>query len=624
MSLPTISPAPLAVSYLRVSTKDQASRGGLAEGLSLPAQRSAIKAKADAVGAVIVAEFADAGESGRSTDRPQLQEMLRYLREHHIDIVLVHKIDRLARSRADDVTINLAIRQAGARLVSVTENVDETPQGQLVHGIFSAVADFYSQNLAQEVVKGLEQKVRGGGTPSRAPVGYLNVRNIVNGVEARQVAVDPDRADHIRWAFETYANDPDITLTRMTDLLADRGLTIRATAKQPERQLQRSHVHRLLTNRYYLGYTTFRGVEYPGSHEALVDAETFQRVQDRLNANRGGGNRERKHLHYLSGSLHCGNCGSRLVYSVNTGAQGVAYEYYMCLGRQTKTTNCTVPVLPVDKVEDAVERAWETEHAAWKTSALPAIRERLVEHLRSIRDASTRNTTALQRRIDKVQRDRYKWAENAMEGIVPADIAREKQAALARQLANLESELKALEAAGVDTETTLERVIDLISDPAHAYSGLEPGLRRTYNQAWFTKIYIDAVPDGPETPMQAVPERSDLADALEASRLVIAAELENETAGPEGPAVLCLPSIPRVRSLNKQPLVEHRRFELLTSSMRTKRATNCANAPGRSLYHWLSDPPRDGTCPDSGRCPHCPGSRHPRLRHAPRSRRPPD
>src|SRR5689334_14626313 len=134
MSLPAYDLAPIAVSYLRVSTKDQASRGGLAEGLSIPAQRSAVRAKADAIGATIVREFVDAGESGRSADRPSLQEMLQYLRDNQVDVVIVHKIDRLARSRADDVTINLAIRRAGAKLVSVSENVDETPQGQLVHG----------------------------------------------------------------------------------------------------------------------------------------------------------------------------------------------------------------------------------------------------------------------------------------------------------------------------------------------------------------------------------------------------------------------------------------------------------------------------------------------------------
>jgi DNA invertase Pin-like site-specific DNA recombinase len=254
MSQPANEAALRAVSYLRVSTKDQASRGGLAEGLSIPAQRGAIAAKASAIGAEIVMEFADAGESGRSADRPQLQEMLCYLRNNHVDVVIVHKIDRLARNRADDVTINLAIRQAGAQLVSVTENVDETPQGQLIHGIFSAVADFYSANLAQEVLKGMEQKVRSGGAIGRAPVGYINIRTTINGREARQVAIDPERADHVRWAFDTYATNPDMTLSRLTDLLQDRGLTLRATANQPERPLQRSHVHRLLVNRFFVGY----------------------------------------------------------------------------------------------------------------------------------------------------------------------------------------------------------------------------------------------------------------------------------------------------------------------------------------------------------------------------------
>ena len=229
MSLPAYDPAPLAVSYLRVSTRDQATRGGLAEGLSLPAQRAAIRMKADAMGATIVKEFADAGESGRTADRPQLQEMLQYLRDHRVDVVYVHKIDRLARDRASDVQINLAIRQTGARLVSIPGNVDETPQGQLVHGIFSAVADFYSQNLAQEVAKGMEQRVRTGGTLGRAPLGYENIRTFVNGAEARQVAIDPVRADHVRWAFETYANDPDMTLRRLTELLEARGLTVKAT-----------------------------------------------------------------------------------------------------------------------------------------------------------------------------------------------------------------------------------------------------------------------------------------------------------------------------------------------------------------------------------------------------------
>ncbi|WP_338037434.1 recombinase zinc beta ribbon domain-containing protein [Nocardioides zeae] len=218
--------------------------------------------------------------------------------------------------------------------------------------------------------------------------------------------MDEDRAEHVRWAFETYATDPDMTLHRMVDLLVERDLTIRATAKQAERNLQRSHVHRMLTNRYYLGYTTFRGVEYPGSHTPLIEEETFQRVQDRLAANRGGGNRERKHLHYLAGSLRCGRCGSRLVYSANKGRRGGTYEYFVCVGRQLKKTQCDAPHFPAEQAESAVERIWRSEHARWQTDALPVIRERLTEHLRSLREDSERNTSALAKRIDKVQRDR--------------------------------------------------------------------------------------------------------------------------------------------------------------------------------------------------------------------------
>lgn len=130
-----------AVSYLRVSTKEQADREGDPEGYSIPAQREANTRRAETLEASIVAEFVDRGESARSADRPQLQALLAYLVENQIDYVIVHKVDRLARNRVDDVEINLAIRAAGAALVSATENIDETPNGMLLHGIMSSFAE---------------------------------------------------------------------------------------------------------------------------------------------------------------------------------------------------------------------------------------------------------------------------------------------------------------------------------------------------------------------------------------------------------------------------------------------------------------------------------------------------
>ena len=115
----------LAVSYLRVSTSAQADTDYNAEGFSIPAQREANQRTADRLGALIIAEFTDKGESAKTADRPDLQAMLRFVREvGSISYVIVHKVDRLARSREDDVVINVAIRQAGAQLVSSTENIE--------------------------------------------------------------------------------------------------------------------------------------------------------------------------------------------------------------------------------------------------------------------------------------------------------------------------------------------------------------------------------------------------------------------------------------------------------------------------------------------------------------------
>lgn len=89
-----------AVSHLRVSTREQTERGGREEGFSIPAQRDANKKKAASMGAMVVKEFVERGVSGTSTRRPALQAMLRYLKEEaeHIDYVIVHKLDRLART----------------------------------------------------------------------------------------------------------------------------------------------------------------------------------------------------------------------------------------------------------------------------------------------------------------------------------------------------------------------------------------------------------------------------------------------------------------------------------------------------------------------------------------------
>ena len=220
-------------------TKEQATKGGRDEGFSIPAQRQANARKAEDLGARIVAEFVDAGESARSADRPDLQRMLEYIATHQVTYCIVHKVDRLARNRLDDVEIHRRLVEAGVTLVSATENIDETPSGMLLHGIMSTIAEFYSRNLATEVVKGLSQKAAQGGTVTKAPIGYLNVGVRDDfGREVRTVEIDEERARLVRWAFQVFASG-DWTTSQLHQELVARGLTTAASPRRPSRRHER-------------------------------------------------------------------------------------------------------------------------------------------------------------------------------------------------------------------------------------------------------------------------------------------------------------------------------------------------------------------------------------------------
>src|SRR4051794_16915370 len=277
-----------AVIYLRVSTAKQAAKDD-GDGYSLPAQKEACYRKADQLDADVVAVFVDKGESAKTADRREFQRMLAFVKEQgDIDYVILDKVDRFARNRRDDANTMFELQTAGAQLVSVKENIDETPSGQLLHAIMAGIAEFYSRNLATEALKGMTQKAKVGGTPGRAPIGYLNVRRVVDGREVRTVSVDPDRANLVQWAFEAYSTG-EWTLHKLQDELAARGLRALPHGKKVPGPIQVSHVAHMLKDRYYLGYVTFKGVQYEGRHQPLVSEYMFDRVQEVLKAHNTSG-----------------------------------------------------------------------------------------------------------------------------------------------------------------------------------------------------------------------------------------------------------------------------------------------------------------------------------------------
>ena len=483
-----------AVSYLRVSTRGQAERGGgHDEGFSIPAQREANKRKAASLGAMVGKEFVDRGASAKSADRPQLQAMLEYVKENsdRVDYVIVHKVDRLARNRDDDSDIMRVLRECGVQLVSASESIDESPSGMLLHGIMSSIAEFYSQNLATEVKKGLGEKAKGGGTIGRAPLGYLNVREVdEKGREDRTVKLDPERAPLIRLAFEEYATG-NWTVNELADHLASCGLTTRATPKIPSEPINKKSLNKILVNPYYKGVVRYNGVYYDGIHEALVSEEDWDKVQAILTSHLSG-ERTLKHPHFLKSSVYCGKCGSRMIISNAKKKNGVVYPYFVCGGRHSKRVpDCNMKYVLIDVVERRIEQIYES------LSVSPELRITLQAELQRVieeeREKYNAELNGLRKEKEKLERKRKKLLEAHYNDAIPLDLMKSEQASISKKLNSISQEIRMHDTTFENILMNLNKALDLIEDCGKTYKMADESVKRLLNQAIFKrlKVYCD-------------------------------------------------------------------------------------------------------------------------------------
>ncbi len=490
-----------AVSYLRVSTLEQGRRGGTEEGFSIPAQREVNARTAESLGATIVQEFVDLGVSGTSTDRPGLRQMLDFVRGCQIDYVIVHKVDRLARNRADDGDITRSLARLGTTVVSSTEGIDPTPSGQLVHGIMASIAEFYSHNLGAEVMKGMSQKARAGGTAGLAPIGYCNVGvTDAQGRFSRGVEIDPVRAPMVRWAFQHYAQG-HATLVSLAESLKILGLTAVPRPGQDVRPFGASSVHRMLRNPYYMGIVRFRGVEYPGTHEPLVDRTTWGRVQEILASHQSSRSQGARHPHHLTGMIRCGQCQSRLVVSNARSKSGRIYPYFVCGGRASKRVDCTQKAVLISTVERAVDDLYA------RISITPSQRE-VLEALwrqRAVHAGATKQMMrTLGKRREQIEAEQDKLMQAYYADAIPLPVLQREQMRLRQTLTQLDRELDAADAASSESVDGELAVLELLEDAVGTYRAADGPAKRNLHEALFESIAINhdasAVDEVPSIP----------------------------------------------------------------------------------------------------------------------------
>ena len=503
-----------AVLYLRVSSPGQVRTDYDPEGLSIPAQRQACERKAAQLGVEIVREYVEPGFSaGSLVKRKRFRKMVEEVSElRDIDVVIVWSVARWARNQEDHWVARGLVRRAGAKLVAVKEPIgEETAHGVLVEGVMAAYAESQRIDISEEVTRGIRRKIEVGGTHGRAPIGYKNIREpLPHGGEVRTVKIDKARAPLIVWAFETYATGL-YSIADIVVLLEARGLRSRETARYTSKPLGISSVNDLLSNPYYTGKVRYRGKFYKGRHEALISDELFERVQAVLTAHNRSGERDRKHTHFLKGSIFCGQCGRRLTYSRSRGRSGAYFEYFICSAN--KGDGCPQRAQRVDHVEAAIERYYGTVRIS------DADRERVQQaveaHLASLAGVSGEEIERCIRVLDELKEQERKLLRKHYANEVSEELYAEEQARIKHERADTDAIVARLTVNHDDLLGTLAMALQLATlDLQDLYLRATPQIRRLMNQAIFEAIFLSH--DEIERAELASPlrEAHDLAGAL--------------------------------------------------------------------------------------------------------------
>lgn len=299
-----------ALIYIRVSTQEQNK-----EGYSVQAQREKLIAYCKAKGWIIHDIVIDGGYSGTTTDRPGLDCLLNSLED--IDVVLVYKLDRLARSQKDTLyLIEDKFTPKNVDFVSMTENFDTTtPLGKLMIGILSAFAQLEVENTKERTRMGRIERAKKGlwAGPPNPPLGYDLVESylIVNEYEKLQVEE----------VFKLYMKGYGIQ--RIQNYMIKKGYTNKYGTWE---NVSSNAVNRIIENRHYIGEVSFAREWYKGIHEPIIDLNTFNRA-NKLRQKRIGTSTRLKH--FLSGTLYCGECGEKYVLNTKNGK-----SYHICKNRK--------------------------------------------------------------------------------------------------------------------------------------------------------------------------------------------------------------------------------------------------------------------------------------------------
>lgn len=368
-----------AVIYARFSSDNQREE-------SIEGQVRECLAFAERKGISVIKTYADRAISGKRADnRPQFQQMILDSARGEFEAVIVWKIDRFSRDKYDSVMYKYKLNKNGVSVISATEPIDDSPEGQLMESIFEGFSEYYVKELAQKTSRGMtENTIKGKFNGGKVTYGYIIDEN-------KNFQLDPAAAPVVEEIFNRYANGESIT--GIVDDLHGKGLN------NDGKPFTYHFVNWLLKNRRYIGEYSFNGTINMSAIPPIVSVELFEKCQRRLDENKhkSASFRKVEEKYYLTGKIFCGYCGDTMSGISGTGKNKI-YRYYQCMS--SKKRRCSKKIIQKDFVEGMalsaamsmfgdkklIKKICDTCFALQNTESaeLPALKKRLKENKKEI------------------------------------------------------------------------------------------------------------------------------------------------------------------------------------------------------------------------------------------------
>ncbi len=271
---------------------------------------------------ITITETFTESKSAKQPGRPVFNEMISkvHVSKEPVGLLAWHP-DRLARNSVDggqiiysiDITKIVALRFP-------TFWFEPTPQGLFMLQVAFGQSKYYSDNLSENVKRGIRQKLRRGEWPGKAPFGY------VNNLKTHNIEPDPVKARILNRAFEEYSEGKH-SLESLRQRLSFWGVV-----SSGEKPLSVSMMQRILTNPVYVGLIKRNGETHEGDFPPIVPMATFEKVQKVLKSKAKPRYHKRRHDFPFTGLFTCGECGAAITAQYARGNGGV-YAYYRCTKR---------------------------------------------------------------------------------------------------------------------------------------------------------------------------------------------------------------------------------------------------------------------------------------------------